>query len=122
MVYSASIALPDNPNFARYASTHFLSRHVLSIAIAFVCAVVAVQVPVALWEKSAPWLFAGTLLLLVLVLIPFIGLGVNGARRWIPLGLMNFQPSELAKLTIAMYAAGYMVACWRCLSFREPRP
>jgi cell division protein FtsW len=109
MVYSASIALPDNPKFARYASTHFLSRHVLSIAIAFVCAIVAVQVPVSLWEKASPWLFAGTLLLLVLVLIPFIGLGVNGARRWIPLGLMNFQPSELAKLTIAMYAAGYMV-------------
>jgi len=109
MVYSASIALPDNPKFARYASTHFLSRHVLSIGIAFVCAIVAVQVPVSLWEKASPWLFAGTLLLLVLVLIPFIGLGVNGARRWIPLGLMNFQPSELAKLTIAMYAAGYMV-------------
>ena len=51
----------------------------------------------------------GTLLLLVLVLIPVIGKGVNGARRWIPLGVMNFQPSELAKLTIAMYAAGYMV-------------
>ena len=41
--------------------------------------------------------------------MPFIGKGVNGARRWIPLGLMNFQPSELAKLAIAMYAASYMV-------------
>ncbi|HET9977415.1 MAG TPA: putative peptidoglycan glycosyltransferase FtsW, partial [Burkholderiaceae bacterium] len=40
---------------------------------------------------------------------PFIGKGVNGARRWIPLGLMNFQPSELAKLGIALYAASYMV-------------
>ena len=109
MVYSASIALPDNPKFARYAATHFLSRHLLSIAVAFLCALVAVQVPVALWEKWSPWLFAGSLLLLVLVLIPVIGKGVNGARRWIPLGVMNFQPSELAKLTIAMYAAGYMV-------------
>jgi cell division protein FtsW len=109
MVYSASIALPDNPKFGRYAPTHFLSRHVLSIGVAFVCAVVAVQVPVGLWEKWSPWLFAVTLLLLVLVLIPVIGKGVNGARRWIPLGVMNFQPSELAKLTIAMYAAGYMV-------------
>jgi len=56
-------------------------------------ALVAVQVPVSLWEKWSPWLFAATLLLLVLVLIPVIGKGVNGARRWIPLGLMNFQPS-----------------------------
>jgi cell division protein FtsW len=109
MVYSASIALPDNPKFGRYEATHFLSRHLLSIAIAFVCALVAVQVPVALWEKWSPWLFVASLLLLVLVLIPVIGKGVNGARRWIPLGVMNFQPSELAKLTIAMYAAGYMV-------------
>ncbi len=109
MVYSASIALPDNPKFGRYEATHFLSRHVLSIGIAFVCVLVAVQVPVALWEKWSPWLFVASLLLLVLVLIPVIGKGVNGARRWIPLGVMNFQPSELAKLTIAMYAAGYMV-------------
>ncbi|HYE40301.1 MAG TPA: putative lipid II flippase FtsW, partial [Ramlibacter sp.] len=57
----------------------------------------------------APWLFVGSLLLLILVLIPFIGKGVNGARRWIPLGFLNFQPSELAKLAIAVYAADYMV-------------
>jgi cell division protein FtsW len=109
MVYSASIAMPDNPKFGRYEATHFLSRHVLSIFIAFLCALVAVQVPVSAWEKGAPWLFVATLLLLVLVLVPAIGKGVNGARRWIPLVAMNFQPSELAKLTIAMYAAGYMV-------------
>jgi cell division protein FtsW len=39
----------------------------------------------------------------------FVGKGVNGARRWIPLGMMSFQPSELTKLAIALYAAGYMV-------------
>jgi cell division protein FtsW len=47
--------------------------------------------------------------MLILVLVPFIGKGVNGARRWLPLGIMNFQPSELAKLAMAMYAASYMV-------------
>jgi len=109
MVYSASVALPDNPKFARYAATHFLSRHALSLAIAFVAALAVVQVPVALWEKSAPWVFVIALVLLVAVLIPALGKGVNGARRWIPLGLMNFQPSELAKLGIALYAASYMV-------------
>ena len=109
MVYSASVALPDNPKFARYAPTHFLVRHVFSIIVAFVAALVVVQLPVSLWEKSAPWLFAASLLLLVLVLVPHVGKGVNGARRWIPLGLTNFQPSELAKLSIALYAANYMV-------------
>jgi cell division protein FtsW len=109
MVYSASIAMPDNPKFARYAHTHFLSRHMLSLVIAFVAALIAFQIPVATWEKMAPWLFVASLVLLMLVLIPFVGKGVNGARRWIALGVMNFQPSELAKFAVLLYAADYMV-------------
>jgi cell division protein FtsW len=109
MVYSASVALPDNPKFARYTSTHFLTRHAISLAIAFVASLAVLQVPIRLWEQWAPWIFVASLALLLVVLVPFIGKGVNGARRWIPLGLMNFQPSELAKLGIALYAANYMV-------------
>ena len=109
MVYSASVAMPDNPKFARYAHTHFLFRHVLSLVVAFVVALLAFQVPVATWEKLAPWLFVTSLILLMLVLVPFIGKGVNGARRWITLGFMNFQPSELAKFAVLLYAADYMV-------------
>ena len=109
MVYSASVAMPDNPKFARYAHTHFLTRHVLSLMVAFIAAVVAFQVPMATWEKLAPWLFVLSLMLLILVLVPFIGKGVNGARRWITLGFMNFQPSELAKFAVLLYAADYMV-------------
>ena len=82
MVYSASVALPDNPKFARYTPTHFLSRQMISIALALVVSLVVVQIPVAFWEKASPWIFVAALLLLVLVLIPFIGKGVNGARRW----------------------------------------
>jgi cell division protein FtsW len=109
MVYSASIALPDSPRFSRYAPTHFLGRHLFAIAIAACAAVVAVRVPMSVWEKCAPALFLVAIALLVLVLVPGLGKGVNGARRWIPLGVMNFQPSELAKLAIVLYAAGYMV-------------
>jgi cell division protein FtsW len=109
MVYSASVAMPDNPRFARYAHTHFVTRHFFSLVVAFVMAVLAFQVPVRTWEKLAPWLFVGSLVLLVLVLVPFIGKGVNGARRWISLGVMNFQPSELAKFAVLLYASDYMV-------------
>jgi cell division protein FtsW len=116
MVYSASIALPDNPRFARYAPTHFLVRHAFAVALGTVAALVTLQVPITVWEKWAPWLFVAALALLVLVLVPFIGKGVNGARRWIPLGVINFQPSEFAKLGITMYAASYMV---RKLESRE---
>jgi cell division protein FtsW len=109
MVYSASIALPDNPRFGNYAQTHFLVRHFFAIAVGAVGALIAFQVPMSRWEKWSPYLFGIALVLLVLVLVPFIGKGVNGARRWIALGIMNFQPSELAKLATVMYAAGYMV-------------
>ena len=109
MVYSASIAMPDNPKFARYAHTHFLYRHMLSLLVAFVAALIVFQIPVQIWERAAPWLFVVALLLLVAVLIPGVGKGVNGARRWIALGFMNFQPSELAKFATLMYAADYMV-------------
>ena len=109
MVYSASIAMPDNPKFARYAHTHFLTRHTLSLVMAFVVALLAFQVPLSTWEKVAPWLFVVSLILLMAVLIPHVGKGVNGARRWISMGVMNFQPSELAKLAVVLYAADYMV-------------
>jgi len=109
MVYSASVALPGNPRFEAYSSTHFLQRHLLAMAIGVFAAVLALQVPMSVWEKYAPVVFLISLLLLVLVLLPFIGKVVNASRRWIPLGVMNFQPSELAKLAIALYAANYMV-------------
>ncbi|MFZ2651378.1 MAG: putative lipid II flippase FtsW [Burkholderiaceae bacterium] len=107
MVYSASVALPDNPKFARYTATYFMVRHLMFIGIAVVAAVLAVQVPMRVWESFAPGVFLMALLLLIAVL--FVGKDVNGARRWLPLGPISFQPSELAKLGIAMYAAGYMV-------------
>ena len=109
MVYSASIAMPDNPRFARYTHSYFLTRHVMWLALAFIAALVAFQVPVAQWEKSARWLFVASLVLLTVVLIPHVGKVVYGARRWISLGPIGFQPSELAKFAILLYAADYMV-------------
>ncbi len=109
MVYSASIAMPENPRFARYTHTYFLIRHAMWLVIAFVAALLAFQVPIVTWEKSARWLFLLSLLLLGVVLIPHVGKVVYGARRWISLGPLSFQPSELAKFTVLLYAADYMV-------------
>ncbi|MEI8325857.1 MAG: putative lipid II flippase FtsW [Betaproteobacteria bacterium] len=109
MVYSASIAIPDNPKFSRYAHNYFLLRHLLFLVMAFVAALLTFQVPMSVWEKVAPWLFVASLLLLAAVLLPFVGKAVNGARRWISLGFMSFQPSELAKFAVLLYAANYMV-------------
>ena len=109
MVYSASIAMPDNPRFGNYAQNHCLLRHIAAIGVALVAAALAYQVPMDTWDKWAPWLFIASLVLLIVVLIPGIGKEVNGARRWIAMGFINFQPSELAKLGVLLYAANYMV-------------
>ena len=109
MVYSASVAMPDNPRFSKYTHTYFLTRHAMWLVISIGAALMAFQVPVATWEKYAPWLFVLSLLLLVAVLIPHVGKVVYGARRWISLGPLSFQPSELAKFAVLLYAADYMV-------------
>ncbi|MBJ7419299.1 MAG: putative lipid II flippase FtsW [Rhodoferax sp.] len=109
MVYSATIAMPDNPKFAGYTHNYFLLRHLASIAVGLLACWIAFQLPVQTWERLAPLLFMASLVLLVAVLIPYIGKGVNGARRWISLGITSFQPSELAKFSAVVYASGYMV-------------
>src|SRR5690606_15200031 len=89
--------------------THFLVRHLFALTMGFVAALLAFQVPMKVWERVAPWLFVFSIVLLVAVLIPHVGMAVNGARRWLSLGVMNFQPSELAKFAVLIYAADYMV-------------
>jgi cell division protein FtsW len=108
MVYSASISLADSPRF-NVAPTHFLMRHLMSLGIAFCAAVLAFQVPMQTWQRIAPFVFIGAFVLLVLVLIPGVGKGVNGAKRWIPLGPLNLQPSELLKVACVLYAASFTV-------------
>ncbi len=108
MVYSASISLADSPRF-NVAPTHFLVRHLLALGIALTAAVLVFQIPMQAWQRLAPWAFAAAFALLVVVLIPGIGKGVNGAKRWIPLGVLNLQPSELMKVACVLYAANFTV-------------
>jgi len=109
MVYSASIALPDSPKYANYKNGHFLMRQTIFVGTALVAAFLTFRVRVETWQRLAPWLFVAGILLLVLVLVPGIGKGVNGARRWISLKVLNIQPSELMKLFVVLYAADYTV-------------
>jgi len=108
MVFSASIALADSPRY-KVTPTFFLVRHAVSMAIALAVAAVAFAVPVASWQRLAPWLFAAAGILLIVVLIPGVGKGALGARRWIGLGGLNLQPSEVMKLACVIYAADFTV-------------
>jgi cell division protein FtsW len=109
MVYSASIALPDSPKYAAYKNNYFLIRQAVFITIAVLVALMTFRIPIAVWQRSAPYLFIGTLVLLMAVFLPGLGVTVNGGKRWISLKVFNFQPSELMKVVIVLYAADYTV-------------
>jgi cell division protein FtsW len=109
MVYSASIAMAEAERFTGFRPTYFLVRHGAYLAVGLVFAAALFRVPVWLWQRAAPWLFLAGSLTLVAVLIPGLGREVNGSRRWIPLGFMTFQPSEVMKLLVVLYAADYTV-------------
>jgi cell division protein FtsW len=111
MVYSASIALPDSPKFAYLGNknNYFLLRQSMFIVISLLAGAIVFRVPVAVWQRMAPLMFVVTLLLLVAVLIPGIGMSVNGSRRWLPLKIYQLQPSEIMKIVAVLYAADFTV-------------
>jgi cell division protein FtsW len=107
MVYSASIATAEGSQFTGHQASYFLVRHAIFLAIGLVLGVVAFQVPLRFWQSLAPWAFLVGVFLLALVIVPHVGHSVNGAQRWIPLGPVHLQPSELMKLFVVLYAADY---------------
>jgi cell division protein FtsW len=108
MVYSASITLADSPRY-KVTPTHFLLRHLFALAVAAAAATAAFSVPMARWQRLAPFAFGGAFVLLVVVVLPGVGSGALGARRWIPLHGFNLQPSELMKVACVLYAASFTV-------------
>jgi cell division protein FtsW len=109
MVYSASIATAEGSRHFGHNPMYFLLRHGVYLSVGLVAAFAVFQVPVATWQKIAPWLFIVGVVLLAVVLIPGLGREVNGARRWLSLGVANLQPSELMKVFAVLYAADYTV-------------
>ncbi|MDD3353102.1 putative lipid II flippase FtsW [Zoogloea sp.] len=107
MVFSASIATAEGSRMFGHQPAYFLIRHAVFLAIGVIAAITAFQISMQNWQQMAPWLFIAGVVLLIVVLIPGIGRDVNGARRWLPLGVVNLQPSELMKLFAALYAADY---------------
>ena len=109
MVYSASIAIAEADKGVGHNSSYYLVHQAIFMVVALSAAFVAFNVPIAWWQKMAPYLFLLGMALLVLVLIPGIGLKAGGSRRWLRLFVINPQPSEFMKLFAAMYVADYTV-------------
>jgi cell division protein FtsW len=88
---------------------YHMIRHLLYLAIGTGAALATLLVPMALWQRYSGMLLLVAVVLLILVLLPGVGREVNGAKRWIGLGIFNLQPSELAKLFSVIFIAAYLV-------------
>lgn len=89
-------------------SYHYVIRQLIFAGIGCVLALIAVNVPISWWERSG-WLLLGVGLLSLLLVLTPLGRTVNGSTRWISFGLFNVQVSEIAKLCLIAYLAGYVV-------------
>ncbi len=106
MMASASISISDERMGSPF---HYLQRQSILIFVGLVVAALFFMVSLEHWERFSPLLLVIGFILLILVLIPGIGHEVNGSRRWLPLGFTNFQASELVKLLVIIFLAGYLV-------------
>ena len=86
----------------------YVVRHAIYILLAAGAFFVLLNIPLALFQKFHKILFLGTLVISVLVLIPWIGVVAGGGRRWIDLGLMTLQVTEVARFLVPVYVAGHL--------------
>src|SRR5262249_4368593 len=105
MVYSAS-AIMAADRF--HDPLHFLKRQGLWVLLGMGALWAGMRFDYRRLERLVVPLLAASFVLLVLVLVPPFGQEINGTRRWLRLGLVSFQPVELAKLSLLLYLASFL--------------
>lgn len=103
MVTSASTEIATSLTGNAY---YFSLRHGVFDVLALLVAAITLRIPLAWWRDNGPWLLIFGFVILIAVLL--VGPEINGSRRWIPLGVVNVQASELVKLFLIVYLAGYL--------------
>jgi len=104
MMGSASISIAEKTYGEPF---YYIWRQALFIVLALLLSWGVFHVSTEYWNKLGPYLLMLGLFMLVLVLI--LGKPVNGSLRWINFGVFNLQPSELVKLFVVIFVAGYLV-------------
>jgi cell division protein FtsW len=104
MVSSASIAEGINLGNDPF---YFVKRHGAFLMICLMLASLMLQVPMARWQQCNTGFLVLAIVLLLVVLV--VGREINGSQRWLPLGPLNVQPAEIAKLALFTFLAGYLV-------------
>ena len=108
-VYSASIAYATNDK-SIHNQYYYIIRHAGYVFVAILAGVGAFRLPTNFWRKHAVVIGLVVIFLLVAVLIPHVGRTVNGSKRWIGVGMISLQPSELAKLGMAIFLSYYVTS------------
>lgn len=106
MMTSASIVVSDKQLHQPF---YFFYKQLVFLCLGMVLSAIVLQIEMSFWEKFGGYLLLGVMFLLALVLIPGVGHSVNGSARWVGHGPFMFQVSELTKLTLVIYLAGYLV-------------
>jgi len=106
MVASSSIAVAESQHIGAF---YFLRKHLVFLSLGLIACGVAMRTELKLLEKFAFPLLALAFVLLLAVFVPHFGMRINGARRWLNLGITTFQPVEAVKLILVVYIASYLV-------------
>lgn len=106
VVASSSVVLAEHYT---NDSMYYLKRHIVNVGFACTAALIGWFTPLHVWEKLSRSMLLVSIALLIAVLMPGIGVEVKGAQRWINLGVMNLQVTEVARLAMLVYFAGFVV-------------
>jgi len=90
-------------------SLYMMTRHLIYLVLGLGACGVTMMIPVATWQRLGWWMLMGAFGLLIAVLLPGIGREVNGSMRWIGFSFFNVQPSEIAKVFVVIFLAGYLI-------------
>ncbi|MBI5778732.1 MAG: putative lipid II flippase FtsW [Planctomycetes bacterium] len=107
MVYSSSSIRAESAKSIQDGN-YFLKKQGILILFSIIAMIIASRIPYQFWAKVSPFLLAISWLLLILVLIPGIGHVAGGARRWLRIGPIGFQPSEIAKIVLIIFIAAFV--------------
>ncbi len=106
MVASSSIVISDHTYGYGF---YYLLRQTIYMSLGILLAFVATRIPLMVWQRTSGYMILISFALLILVLVPGIGREVNGSMRWIIIGPLSLQVSELVKFSAIVYLAGYIV-------------
>lgn len=119
LVFVADISAPQALTYFD-DKFHFVKQQAIAAVVGVVAMIIVSNIKYSFWKKFAVPFFGFSIILLIAVLIPGISYSALGARRWISVGGFNFQPSEVVKLSLALYLAKVSVANKKSFSYFAP--